>query len=102
MSKANNFITYILIFFLEIFVCYTDLEEYIGCARSIADDWQIEHNIHRPILGVRFWPRITESGLKAKFPGSEIKVAEQRLVLMTPSEKNVPLFEYLLKEGLLF
>ena len=68
-------------------------------AVDIARDWNIEEVDRRPALGSRVWPRLSEERLKAKFPLSELRVADERLVLMTDSDNNVPLFEYLLTEG---
>ena len=67
--------------------------------KDVCEEWGVQIDTKpRASLSVRTWSSYTKQSLREKFPGCQVRVAGDYLLYMSASNKNHPLFEYLLQE----
>ena len=77
-----------------------DAEKFMREMKDVCEEWGVQIDTKpRASLSVRTWSSYTKQSLHEKFPECQVRVAGDNLIYMTASNKDLPLFEYLLQEG---
>ena len=78
----------------------SDVERFMRELKAVCEEWGVEIDTKpRASLSLRTWSSYTEQGLREKFPGCQVRMAGDYRIYMSASDKNLPLFEYLLQQG---